>query len=262
MKAIEIVNFLKENYHIHDEYDIAFIMGSGLDEGMPDFQNAVKINYEQTPMPKSKVEGFTGEFVFGQIGKLKVMKITRYHYYETGNLELVRLPFEILSQFKVKNVIMATSCISINSKFKLGDLLLIKDHINLTGNNPLINTDVIEFVYMGDAYDSNLRKIAMNSAIKNNYTLNECVHMQLSGPTYETPAEINMAKILGADTISMSTAYDVICARKYNIKVLAFAFISDAINAAKVSHENVLKMARSNSFKLKEILTLVLNELN
>lgn len=262
MNAKQIVEILKANYKIENEYDIAFIMGSGLDDAVPNFDDELIVDYKNTPMPNSKVQGFTGAFKFGKIGDKKCVKLTRYHYYETGDISLVRLPFEILKELNVKVVIMATSCISINKIYKTGNLLLIKDHINLTGNNPLIGAEPLEFIDMNNAYDNKLRQLAKQSAKKIGLNLKEIVHLQLSGPTYETQSEIRMAQNLGADTISMSTAFDTICARKMKIKVLAFAFISNMIGENDISHESVLKMAKDNSLKLNKILAQIINSIN
>lgn len=261
MNAKQIVEILKANYKIQNEYEIAFIMGSGLDGAVPDFEDEIVIDYKDTPMPKSKVPGFVGHFKFGKINDKPCIKLTRYHYYESGDISLVRLPFEILKELKVKYVILATSCISINKRYKTGDLLLIKDHINLTGYNPLIGFEPLEFVDMNNAYDADLRKLAIKSSKENNIRLNEVVHLQLSGPTYETPSEIQMAKNLGADTISMSTAYDTICARRMGLKVLAFAFISNMIGDLNVSHDSVLKMAKQSGVKLNKVISNILSNI-
>ncbi len=254
MNAKQIVEFLKANYKIQDKFDIAFIMGSGLDDAVPNFEEEIVVDYKDTPLPKSKVPGFKGFFKFGKINNKLCIKLTRYHYYESGDISLVRLPYEILKELNVNIVIMATSCISINKKYKTGDLLLIKDHINLTGYNPLIAVEPLDFIDMNNAYDNNLRNLAKISGMNNKIKLKEVVHLQLSGPTYETPAEIKMAKKLGADTISMSTAFDTICARKMKIKVLAFAFVSNMIGE-NVSHDDVLKMAQLNSKNLNNIIS-------
>lgn len=254
MEAKKIVKFLKENFNIGSKYDIAFIMGSGLSGGVPDFSDEIIVDYEQTPMPKSKVEGFKGQFIFGKLNGKNVVKLTRYHYYETGERSLVNLPFEILSLLGVETVVMATSTGAVNKKLKAGDLLLIKDHINLAGNNPLINSEKIEFIDLSNAYDKSLRDSVLSIAKKNKIKLKEGIHMQVSGPSYETKAEVYMARKLGADTISMSTAFDTICARKHNIKVLSFAFVSNASGETDLKHEDVLKNAQQNSKKIKTLL--------
>lgn len=260
MNAKKIVEDLKSKYNVEDNYDVAFIMGSGLDGGVPKFEDEVIVDYSLTEMPRSKVHGFTGKFIFGKLGNKNVMKITRYHYYEDGDIKLVRLPFEILSLFNVKTVIMATATGGVDEKFAVGDLMLIEDHINFAGNSPLIGLDEIVFVDLNNAYDKTLREYAIEAASKSGVDLKRGIHMQFSGPTYETPAEVRMARGFGVGTVSMSTVFDCICARYYQIKVLAFASV---VNKAgnpdeEITHEMVLDSSRKNAEKLLKIITKVL----
>ena len=260
ISAIEVVNSLKEKYSLKDNYEIAFIMGSGLDGAVPDFENKIEIDYNQTLMPKSKVEGFKGKFVFGTINGINVMKITRYHYYESGDVKLVMLPFEIMNLFGVKTVMLATATGGVDQSFDVGTLMLIEDHINLTGFSPLIGRDKIEFIDLNNAYDPVLRNLAIESANKVGVQLERGTHIQFSGPTYETPAEVVMARLMGAKTVSMSTAFDTICARSFGIKVLAFASVVNKAGVVEeeISHEMVLDASQKNAVKLKKILTEIL----
>ncbi len=260
VSALEVVNALKEKHNLSENYEIAFIMGSGLDGAVPEFENKIEIDYNQTLMPKSKVEGFKGKFVFGTINGINVMKITRYHYYESGDVKLVMLPFEILNIFGVKTVMLATATGGIDPNFEVGTLMLIEDHINLTGYSPLIGRDKIEFIDLNNAYDPVLRNLAIESAKKVEVELERGVHIQFSGPTYETPAEVVMARIIGAKTVSMSTAFDTMCARSFGIKVLAFASVVNKAGVVEeeISHEMVLEASQKNAVKLKKILTEIL----
>lgn len=257
MQAKEIVLNLKEKYDLKNKYDLAFIMGSGLDSAMPDLTEVLEIDYKDTNMPKSKVHGFKGKFVFGKLNDKNVVKITRYHYYESGDVALVRLPFEILKELGVETVCLATATGGVDSSFDVGTLMLIEDHINLTGYSPLIATEKIEFVDLNNAYDPNLRKLAMESAKKVGVDLKHGVHIQFSGPTYETPAEVRMARLMGASSVSMSTAYDTICARYFGIKVLAFACIVNkaGVPEEEITHEMVLQASQKNAVNLKKILS-------
>lgn len=261
MDAKKIVEKLKQNYNLQEKYDIAFIMGSGLDKGVPKFEDELVVDYCLTDMPKSKVQGFTGRFVFGKLFGKNVMKITRYHYYEEGSLELVRLPFEILSLFNVETVIMATATGGVDPSFNVGDLMLIEDHINFAGNSPLIGMDEIVFVDLNNAYDKNLRELALKASKECGIELKRGVHMQFCGPTYETPAEIKMARLFGASTVSMSTVFDTICARYFKMRVLAFASITDmpGVSDEVITHEMVLETSRKNAEKLSKIISKVLN---
>jgi purine-nucleoside phosphorylase len=258
--AQEIVAELKKEYNIKDNYEIAFIMGSGLDGAVPEFENKIEIDYKNTKMPKSKVVGFTGKFVFGTINGMDVMKITRYHYYENGDVKLVMLPFEIMNLLGVKTVMLATATGGVDQKFDVGTLMLIEDHINLTGFSPLIGRDKIEFIDLNNAYDPALRLLAIESAKKVGVQLERGTHMQFSGPTYETPAEVVMARIMGAKTVSMSTAFDTICARNFGIKVLAFASVVNKAGVVEeeITHDMVLEASRINAIKLKKILLEIL----
>jgi purine-nucleoside phosphorylase len=262
MNAKTIVEQLRQQYNLEQNYEIAFIMGSGLDGGVPEFEDKLEIPYTQTQMPKSKVHGFSGKFVFGKLFGKNVMKITRYHYYESGDLTLVRLPFEILAEFGVQTVIMATATGGVDPTFDVGTLMLIEDHINLTGNNPLIATTKIEFVDLNNAYDPCLRAQAIEAAQKAGVDLKVGTHIQFSGPTYETPAEVRMARVLGARTVSMSTAFDTICARANNIKVLAFASVVNkaGVPEEEITHEMVLQASAANAVKIKKILQQLLQK--
>ena len=262
-EAKKIVEDLKQKHRVKDNYEIAFIMGSGLDGGTPEFENKLEISYVETSMPKSKVHGFSGKFVFGKLFGKNVMKITRYHYYESGNVKLVRLPFAILHEFGIKTVIMATATGGVDKSFDVGTLMLITDHINFTGYNPLIATDKIEFIDLNNAYDKNLANKTLQIAKNVGVDLKVGTHIQFSGPTYETPAEVDMARMFGAKTVSMSTAYDTICARKFGIKVIAFASVVNKAGIADeiITHEMVLEASKKNSVKINMILNELLKNM-
>ncbi len=247
---------LIKKYGVSEKIDVAFIMGSGLDGGI-EIQDKIVISYDKVGMPKSKVEGFVGQFVFGRIGDKNVLKITRYHFYESGDIKLVRLPFEILSAFGVKTLVMATATGGVNPDFVPGDLMLICDHINLAGTNPLVASDKIEFVDMNDAYNKNYRKLAQQIAKQKNILLKTGVHAQFSGPSYETVAEVKFLQKIGVDTVSMSTAFDTICAKAKGINVLAFASVVNkaADTEHEITHKEVLQVSNQNAYKIKEIVS-------
>lgn len=263
MNEKQIVKELKQKYQLENNYDIAFIMGSGLDGGVPSFEEKLVVPYTETAMPKSKVHGFTGRFVFGKLYGKNVMMITRYHYYESGDIELVRLPFAILHEFGVKTVIMATATGGVDKSFDVGTLMLICDHINFTGNNPLIATEEIKFVDLNNAYDKKLIDLTLKTAEETGVDLKTGTHVQFSGPTYETKAEVDMIRLFGAKTVSMSTAYDTICARYFGIRVLAFAsVVNKAGNPDEIiTHEAVLEASRKNSVKINRILSELLKKI-
>lgn len=262
MNLDKLKKTLIKKFDVADSYDIAFIMGSGLDDGV-NIENKIVVPYDKIGMPKSKVQGFCGEFVFGNLHDKKVMKITRYHYYESGDINLVRLPFEILSLFNVKTVIMATATGGVDSKINAGDLMLISDHINFVGTNPLIANNKIDFIDMNNAYDKDYREMAIRIAKQNNINLLVGVHAQLSGPSYETPSEVAFLDKIGVSTVSMSTAFDCICARSKKMKVLAFASVVNKAGDTEneITHEEVLRVSKQNAHKLEVIIENFVKEL-
>lgn len=255
MDTKKLKKLLTKKYGVLPIYDIAFIMGSGLDGGI-DIVDKIVVPYDKVGMPKSKVEGFVGQFVFGKLGNKNVIKITRYHYYESGDINLVCLPFEILAEFGVKTLVMATATGGVNPDFVPGNLMVVSDHINFAGNNPLINSPKIDFVDMNDAYDKKYLQTAMQIAKQRGIKLAQGVHAQFSGPSYETVAEVKFLQKIGVDTVSMSTAFDTICARAKGIKVLAFASVVNkaADTENQITHQEVLRVSNQNAYKIKEIV--------
>lgn len=251
-KIIKILN--KKNI---DNIEYAIVVGSGLIESVPDLQNVVSISYTSLKMPASKVKGHLGAFRFGELYGKKVMLVSRMHFYESGDINLVRLPFEIMKKLGVKKVVLLTSCGGVNISFKVGDIMLIKDQINLTGTNPLIGIDPMEFTSMTNAYDYDtlqyIRDIAKNKKID----LKEGVHIQLSGPSYETPAEVKFIRGIGADSVSMSTAMDTIICNYLQMKVCGFSVVVNVFTDTKeeLTHEEVLQNAKLACKNIKTILT-------
>ena len=158
-------------------------------------------------------------------------------------------------------MVLTTATGGVNSSLEPGDLVLIKDHVNMSGVNPLVGDDEIEFVSLQKVYDKSLRKLALKSAKKHKVKLVEGIHAQMSGPTYETPAEVKMLRTFGVDTVSMSTAIDVILCAKYGIKVVAFASVSNKAveeDGEEVTHEEVLKVGELVGKKFEPILEDIL----
>ncbi len=254
----KVEKILKKLALYKDKGLIAIVLGSGLSELASSCEDATMISYESLGMPKSKVEGHVGRFIFGRIGNTKVVFFTRYHYYESGNLELVRLPFEILAGLGVKTVVLTTATGALKKDLNVGELVLISDYINLTGVNPYVNNEVVRFFSVDKVYDKDYQKIILKIAKKYDIQLKTGTHVQLSGPNYETIAEVKMLALLGGSTVSMSTALDSIICAYNDMKVLAFACITDNIlqSDKQVTHEKVLQVAGEAS---KNLTTLVVN---
>lgn len=262
MKAKDIVKILNKKYHIYD-VDYALIIGSGLNEAVPELENITIIPYEKLRMPKSKVKGHMGRFVFGTYEGKKVVLVSRMHFYESGDLKKVRLPYEILHGLNCKTVMLLTSCGGVNKTFRVGDIMLIRDHINLTGENPLIGIDPLEFVAMSNAYDREIYSKMLKVAKENNIDVREGTHIQLTGPSYETNAEVDFIRTIGADTVSMSTALDCIMCNYFKMKVCGIASVVNVFdegNTEELTHDEVLANAKKMSEKIKTIICGLIKE--
>ena len=207
-------------------------------------------------MPKSKVQGHSGSFIFGEYAGKKIVLVSKMHYYESGNIEKVRMPLEIVSKLGVKTVILLSSSGSLNKSFKVGDLMLINDHINMSGINPLIGIEELSFTNMYECYDISYRNLLKQIAINNDIHLQEGVFCQMSGPSYETRAEVEMLRLLGADAVSMSIAHDCIIAKFLGLKVVGVSVIVNVFESVvkELNHKEVLENAKNASKKLKCLL--------
>ncbi|KNF07425.1 purine nucleoside phosphorylase 1 [Gottschalkia purinilytica] len=213
--------------------DIALILGSGLGSLADEIKDCVKIKYKDIPnFPTSTVEGHAGQLVFGKINDKDVMAMQgRFHYYEGYTLEEVTFPIRIMKSLGIKKLVVTNAAGSANRDFSPGDLMIIRDHINLSFRNPLIGKNYDElgtrFPDMSQAYDKDLIKIAMESGKKLKIDLKEGVYTWVTGPSYETPSEVKMMRLLGIDAIGMSTVPEVIVARHSNMKVLGISCITN-----------------------------------
>ena len=235
---------------------IAVFRGSGFDD-IISLENPTIYPYKSLGFKYPEIEGHERQFEFGTYKGVEVVIASRFHYYEFGNTDLLYNLFNILANLGVKTVIATTAVGGINAKLDKGDIMLLKSHINFAGYNPLIGRLPIEFVDLTNAYDKKLREIVKVSAKKLEIDLFEGVHLQACGPTYETPAEVLAYKKMGADTVSMSTAFDNICARKFNMKFLCFAGISNkavTLDSEALSHEEVVDACKNMSGKVKKII--------
>ena len=172
------------------------------------------------------------------------------------------ITFEIISKLGVKKVVLLTSSGGLNKTFRIGDIMLIKDHINLTGYNPLIGINPLEFTPMADAYNKEMFNKMVQICDDNDINVRQGVHIQLSGPSYETLAEIEFARMLGGDTISMSTAFDCIICNYLKMKVCAIASVVNLFNAQteELNHEEVITNAKKACAKIKTILLELFKE--
>ncbi|MFT9847432.1 purine-nucleoside phosphorylase [Aneurinibacillus sp. REN35] len=243
--------------------EIGLILGSGLGVLADEIENSIVIPYAEIPhFPVSTVEGHKGQLVIGTLeGKNVVAMQGRFHYYEGHGLDAVTFPVRVMKAIGVEKIIVTNAAGGVNEKYSPGDLMLIADHINLTGTNPLIGSNDKElgprFPDMSTAYCPNLRASAHEAARENGITVQEGVYVGMLGPSYETPAEIRMLRTLGGDAVGMSTVPEVIVASHAGIRVLGISCISNmaaGILPQPLSHEEVMETAE----KVKHtFLTLV-----
>ena len=238
----------------------AIVLGSGLGSLVNEVREPLRIPYADLPgFPVSAVSGHAGEFVAGHLGDVPVIMLAgRAHYYEKGDANAMRLPIETLKELGVESLILTNSAGSLLEEMPPGSVMQITDHINYSGMNPLIGEESDKrFVGMTSAYDTDLAMRMRRAAEKLAIKLSHGVYMWFSGPSFETPAEIRMARILGADAVGMSTVPEVILARLFGLRVAAASVITNygaGMTGAELTHEETKDMAPVGGARLAAIL--------
>lgn len=264
----EAVSFIEQQIGFRPE--IGLILGSGLGIIANLIEEATAIPYHTIPhFPVSTVEGHAGELVAGHIGgKPVVMMKGRFHLYEGYTATYVTFPVRVLKALGVNQLIVTNAAGGVNAEFEVGDLMLITDHINNMGTNPLIGPNDKElgdrFPDMSEAYSKRLIQLAREVAVSKEYTFREGVYMGNLGPTYETPAEVRFARVIGADAVGMSTVPEVIAARHAGMEVLGISCITNkaaGILEQPLSHEEVMEAAEQVKPKFLQLVLGIIGEL-
>ena len=233
--------------------DIAIVLGSGLGDFGKELENAKELSYTDIPgFPHATVAGHAGKFILGDISGKKVLLMSgRFHSYEGHPMEDVTLPVRVMARLGVKQLILTNAAGGVNIDFHPGILMLLTDFINLSGKNPLTgpNLDAFgpRFPDLVNAYDKGMRELVRQAAREIDLDLRQGVYCWMNGPSYETPAEIRMARILGADAVGMSTVPETIVARHCGIKVLGLSCITNmaaGIEKKGINHQEVMEMGR------------------
>ena len=249
-KITESVEFINQKSNIKPK--IAIILGTGLGRLAEDIKEKEIIPYSDIPnFPTSTVQGHSGNLVLGKLENKEVVAMQgRFHYYEGYNLKEVTFPVRVMKKLGADVIIISNAAGGMNRFFKRGDLMLITDHINLFGDNPLIGPNDEElglrFPDMSEAYDRKLVELTLKVALKEKIKLHQGIYVGLTGPTLETPAEYRFLIKIGADAVGMSTVPEVIVANHMGMKVLGISCITDlAINGVivKTGLEEILKAA-------------------
>ncbi len=231
--------------------EIAMILGSGLGSLADEIENPISISFGDIPgFAASTVHGHVGELVIGDLEGHKVCIMRgRVHFYEGITMQQVVFPVRVMHALGAKTLIVTNACGGISPSLKVGDLMLIKDHINFMGTNPLIGPNCEElgprFPAMSRAYGEELRQIAKGVADKLGFKLAEGVYWAMSGPSYETPAEIHMIGMLGGDAVGMSTVPEVIAASHCGMRILGISCVTNVLHQgpSNDTHEDVLHAA-------------------
>lgn len=245
---------------------IGLILGSGLGVLADEISNPVKIPYQEIPdFPVSTVEGHAGQLVFGRLSGVEVVAMQgRFHFYEGYSFDKVTFPVRVMKALGVEMLIVTNAAGGVNESFSPGDLMLISDHINNMGSNPLIGQNDsrlgVRFPDLSEAYSKTLRQTAKEIAASLNLEVKEGVYVGNTGPVYETPAEIRMLRSWGGDAVGMSTVPEVIVARHSGMEVLGISCISNmaaGILDQPLTHDEVIETTE----RVRENFLLYVKEL-
>jgi purine-nucleoside phosphorylase len=242
--------------------ETAIVLGTGLGRLSEEIGKEVTIPYKDIPnFPVSTVEGHEGKLIFGKLGGKDIMAMEgRFHYYEGYSMKEVTFPIRIMRELGVKTLFVSNAAGGTNPSFRIGDLMIITDHINFMPENPLHGPNIPpgpRFPDMSEAYDTELIELADRIAAEQCIKVKHGVYLATQGPTYETPSEYRMFARFGADAVGMSTVPEVIVARHCGIRCFGISIITDlGVNGkiVKVTHENVQKAANEAQPRMAAIM--------
>lgn len=250
-KVAETVRFIQNKVNYSPDYGV--ILGSGLGGFVNDINVEYVLEYKDIPnFPISTVEGHEGALLFGSIGNKKVMAMQgRFHFYEGYDMKQVTFPVRVMKQLGVKKLVVSNASGGVNPSFKVGDVMLITDHINMMPEHPLRGSNDTRFgprfVNMSEPYSKDMNAKIRKVAQEFNIDLKEGVYLALQGPTFETLAEYRMVKVMGADCVGMSTVPEVIVAKHMGMDCIGVSIITDMGNEEsieEVNHHEVLEAAK------------------
>lgn len=264
-KIQETASWLKERMTTKPE--TAIILGTGLGQLATEITDSYEFSYSDIPnFPISTVEGHSGKLIFGKLGGKDIMAMQgRFHYYEGYSMKDVTFPIRVMYELGIKTLFVSNASGGMNPEFKIGDLMIITDHINYFPEHPLRGKNIPygpRFPDMSEAYDKELIRKADAIAAEKGIKVQHGVYIGTQGPTFETPAEYKLFRILGADAVGMSTVPEVIVANHCGIKVFGVSVITDLGVEGKiveVSHEEVQKAADAAQPKMTEIMRELIN---
>jgi purine-nucleoside phosphorylase len=248
-----------------DKYEIGIILGTGLGGLVSEIEIEHEIDYENLPyFPISTVESHHGKLIFGKIkGKNVVAMQGRFHYYEGYSMQQITYPVRVMKYLGVKTLLVSNACGGMNPIYRKGDVMLMLDHINLLGDNPLIGKNEDElgprFPDMSEPYSLELIKIAEEVALENKIQIQKGVYVAVPGPNLETKAEYRFLRNIGADVVGMSTIPENIVANHMGIKVLGISIITDECFPESLKPVNVEEII-DTAMKTEPKMTLIMKE--
>ncbi len=249
---------------------VGIVLGSGLGKLADSIQDPVTVPYRTIPgFPIATATGHKGNFIVGQLGGKTVIAMQgRFHYYEGYPQSLLTLGVRTMKKLGVEKLLVTNAAGGVNMNFHAGDLMMITDHINLSGSNPLIGKNLDEFgprfPDQSNVYDKDLRAKLVDLSRRHSIPMQEGVYLMMSGPCYETPAEIRMARIIGADAVGMSTVPETMCAAHCGMKVLGISLITNmaaGVLDQPLSHAEVTETAAKAAVHFAALVDLILKEI-
>ncbi|MEW6004660.1 MAG: purine-nucleoside phosphorylase [Stygiobacter sp.] len=266
----ELINKINETLSVirkytNDEYEIGIILGTGLGGLVSEIEIEHEIDYSKLPnFPLSTVESHKGKLILGSINGKKVVAMQgRFHYYEGYSMQQITYPVRVMKFLGVKTLLISNACGGMNPQFKRGDIMIITDHINLLGDNPLIGKNEDElgprFPDMSEPYDYKLIELAEEVAIENKIKVQKGVYVAVPGPNLETKAEYRFLRNIGADVVGMSTVPENIVANHMEIKVLGFSIVTDECFPDSLKPVDVKEIIET-AMKAEPKMTLIMKE--
>lgn len=264
-KIEEAADFLKSVFGV--KAAIGIVLGTGLGNLAKEIESEKEIPYSEIPnFPISTVEGHSGKLIYGKLNGVQVLAMQgRFHFYEGYDMKTVTFAIRVMHKIGITHLLLSNAAGGMNPAFKIGELMIINDHINLFPEHPLRGKNYEElgprFPDMSEAYDADLRKLAFDIVAEHQIPhVSEGVYVGTQGPTFETPAEYRFFRVIGGDAVGMSTVPEVIVARHAGMKCFAISIITDLGvegQVEKVSHEEVQRAAA----KSEPMMTLIFKEL-
>ena len=254
---------LKISTRIGFQPKVGLVLGTGLGDLVEKIEAVYEVAFtDLSGFPVSTVEGHAGHFIFGYFEDVPIVCMQgRVHYYEGYSMDDVVLPIRFMAVMGVESVILTNAAGGINKDFNVGDIMVIKDHIATFVPNPLVGKNIdqlgVKFPDMSKVYDEKMRETFKTVANQNGIPIREGIYIQFPGPSFETPAEIRMAALLGADAVGMSTACEAIAARHAKVKVCGLSYISNqaaGITDKELSHEDVRWASKFSAENVEKLL--------